>query len=115
MSTILTISARNVLYLRIHNKLPVRERLVRIGVAINSYCDVCPGAEICDISHYFCSCVRMAAVWQEVRAFLVGMVGGRSQLCSDLELLMLQFPKSRGGEFCCMVGLQALSLQQNGL
>ena len=52
----LTSSAREVLFLLVHNKLPVRERFVRIKVAVDPYCEHCldiTGAEICDVEHFF--------------------------------------------------------------
>ena len=59
----LTSSAREILYLLVHNKLPVRERFFRIKVEVDPYCEYCldiTGAEICDVDHYFCSCSRVA-------------------------------------------------------
>ena len=39
----------DVLFLLVHNKLPVPERLFRIGVRNDPYCLHCPGAEMADI------------------------------------------------------------------
>ena len=94
--SVLTPSARDSLYLLIHNKLPVRERLFRIGLAVDPYCEVCPSAEVCDIEHFFCSCCRVSQVWQEVRAMLGRIVGVNCDNCSDLQLVSLQFPGSLG-------------------
>ena len=95
--SVLTPSARDSLYLLIHNKLPVRERLFRIGLAVDPYCEVCLSAEVCDIEHFFCSCCRVSQVWQEVRAMLGRVVGVNCDNCSDLQLVSLQFPGSMGG------------------
>jgi hypothetical protein len=74
-SSVITASDRDVLYLLIHNKLPLRERMFRIGLAIDPYCEACPSAEICDIQHFFCSCLRVSGVWLEVRATMVRVIG----------------------------------------
>ena len=97
-SPVLTACARDVLYLLIHNKLPIRERMFRIGLATDPYCDSCLSAEICDIEHFFCSCSRVSDVWQEVRAMVVRVVGVDCGLCSDWELINLHFPSSLGAQ-----------------
>ena len=93
---VLTATARESLYLLIHNKLPVRERLFRIGLVVDPYCGVCFGAEICDIEHFFCSCPRVSDVWEGVRTMLVEMLGLTCSNCSNLELISLKFPGSLG-------------------
>ena len=50
------------LFLLIHNKLPVPERLHRIGMRDNPYCILCPGM-VSDICHYFCTSTRMKDIW----------------------------------------------------
>ena len=52
----LTSSSREILFLLLHNKLPVRERFFRIKVEVDPYCDYCldiTGAEICDVEHFW--------------------------------------------------------------
>ena len=93
-SPVLTAPARDVLFLLLHNKLPVKERMFRIGLAVDPYCDFCPGAVICDVVHYFCTCLRVSQVWGWLRARLVGMLGDNSGQCSDWELLNLFHPSS---------------------
>ena len=87
-SSVLSATARDSLYLLIHNKLPVKERLFRIGLLVDPYCEVCLSAEICDIEHYFCLCPRVVHVWQGVRNLLEEVLGGN---CSDLDLVNLRF------------------------
>ena len=70
-SPVLTACARDVLYLLIHNKLPLREKMFRIGLAADPYCEACSSAEISDVHHFFCSCSRVSDVWLEVRALIV--------------------------------------------
>ena len=73
----LTSPAREILFLLVHNKLPVRERLFRINVAVDPYCEYClenTGAEICDLEHYFCSCSRVAETWERLRIIVLGLL-----------------------------------------
>ena len=95
--SVLAPSDRDSLFLLIHNKLPVRERLFRIGLALDPYCEVCPSAEICDVGHFFCSCYRVSQAWQGVRAMLERVLGVNCDNCSDLQLVSLHFPASMGG------------------
>ena len=79
------------MFLLIHNKLPVPERLHRIGFRNNSDCLVCPGT-VSDVCHYFCSCQKTKVVWSWVRTKI-------SQMCdiqqnSDFEILNLHFSKN---------------------
>ena len=60
-SPVLAASSRDSLYLLIHNKLPVSERLFRIVLSVDPYCQACHSAEICDVEHFFCLCPR--GVW----------------------------------------------------
>ena len=46
--------AKETMFLLIHNKLPVSERLFRIGVKVDPYCPHCPGTVTADIEHFFC-------------------------------------------------------------
>ena len=93
-SPVLTAEARDTLFLLLHNKLPVRERLFRIGLAVDPYCDVCPGGVVCDIEHFFCSCSRVDFVWSWVRGRLLDLLGGSSHL-SNWELINLFLPSTR--------------------
>ena len=93
---VLTATARDSLYLLIHNKLPVRERLFRIGLEVDPYCAACLGAEICDIEHFFCSCPRVSNVWVGVRVMLERILVLNCNNSSNLELISLKFPGSLG-------------------
>ena len=93
-SPVLTAVAKDVLYLLVHNKLPVRERLFRIGLVNDPYCELCPGGLICDVEHFFCSCSRVSHVWGWVRARMVDMLGVSSANASNWELINLHLPKS---------------------
>ena len=50
-SPVLAASAKDVQFLLVHNKLPLKERLFRIGLSIDPYCEYCLSAEVCDVEH----------------------------------------------------------------
>ena len=62
VSDILSSQEYECLFLLIHNKLPIPERLHRIGMKENPMCNTCPGI-VSDLSHYFCTCTRTNVVW----------------------------------------------------
>ena len=66
---------RNVMFLLIHNKLPVTERLFRIGVKVDPYCSHCPGAEVDDVEHFVCYCVRTRQCWSWIRLTISELCG----------------------------------------
>ena len=66
--TFIVSKAREIIFLLIHNKLPVPERLFRIKLLNDPYCRICIGAEISDIEHYFCLCSRVVDVWTWIRS-----------------------------------------------
>ena len=61
-SDVVEYRARDILYLMLHNKLPIQERMFRIRLRPDSYCKYCEGAEIADVEHFFCSCEKIARV-----------------------------------------------------
>ena len=75
MSSVLTASAHDVSYLLLHNKLAVPDRLFRIGVRADPYCDECPGAVLSDCEHFFCSCTRVMGSWVWVKSVLLDLLG----------------------------------------
>ena len=66
-SFVIDSEARDIMFLLIHNKLPVPERLFRIGVKLDPYCSFCPDAVIADIEHFFCNCERTKLGWAWTR------------------------------------------------
>ena len=92
-SEVLSAVAKDTLFLLVHNKLPVKERLFRIGLAVDPYCDYCPGGVICNVEHFFSTCCRVSHVWGWVRGRLLEMLGSSAQ-CSNWELLNLFLPSS---------------------
>ena len=92
-STLLASSAHEIVFMMIHNKLPVKERLFRVRMSNDPYCDYCPGAEICDSYHFFCTCGRVSDVWDYVYQLCLQLLGRN---CSSSELIRFYLPKSKG-------------------
>ena len=85
--------AREIIYLIVHNKLPVAERMFRIKLRQDPYCIVCVGAEIADIEHYFCRCCKVECLWQWLRS-KVNLVDVRLNTVLDKDLVNLCFGKT---------------------
>ena len=51
---VLSSPSREICYLLVHNKLPVKERLCRVGLSNNPFCDECPGPGpiVSNVKHY---------------------------------------------------------------
>ena len=61
---VISSQAREVLYLAVHNKLTVGERLFRVGLINDPYCSHClslQGATVHDMKNFFSSCVIVIA------------------------------------------------------
>ena len=58
-SPVLNSSSQDLSYLLVHNKLPVIERLFRVGLKSDPYCVSCLGLQIHDTEHFFCQCVKV--------------------------------------------------------
>ena len=100
--------ARDILFLLLHNKLPVKERLFRIGMKNDPYCLKCVGAEVHDIVHYFCSCVAVCNTWSWLKRQVV-QLGQMEAGVEDEEIINLCFVKSRHEtEIVWLVGSYAL-------
>ena len=91
-SPFVTHELKDILYLLLHNKLPVAERLFRIGFKNDPYCLNCPQAVIADVEHFFCQCERSKAGWKLLRSLLIEINGRRGMLCSNFTLLNLLSP-----------------------
>ena len=88
--------AKDVLYLLIHNKLPIRERLFRIGLSNDPYCEFClplSGASPNDREHFFCSCERVKEVWTVVRKIIDNLLPIQHRHIANVDLILLNFPK----------------------
>ena len=87
---------RDILYLLVHEKLPVCERLFRCGLANDPYCETCiniRGASdsICDFEHFFCSCVKVSSSWPEIQKWVLDIL---PQQVPNKDLINFRFPKS---------------------
>ena len=92
-SSVVECKAKDVLFLLLHNKLPVKERLFRIGLKHDPYCLKCAGAEINDIVHFFCSCVAVCNTWSWLKRQVV-QLGQMQAGVEDEEIINLCFVKS---------------------
>ena len=94
-STVVDDKARDVMFLLLHNKLPVRERLFRIGLKHDPYCLKCAGAEICDILHFFCTCEAVCNTWSWLKrqVLQLGQMGASVEDWDIVNLLFLNSSK----------------------
>ena len=81
------------MYLLLHNKLPVPERLFRIRLRNDPYCQTCIGAEVADVEHFFCVCEKVRRVWEWVKNEVMKHMG-QQQDVTDWELLNTFLPSS---------------------
>ena len=91
-SSVLNSDERQIWYLFIHNKLPVQERLFRIGLKNDPYCLFCQTASISDREHVFCQCELTCEAWKWLKLNLAVMAGGRLE--SDINILSLFIPNN---------------------
>ena len=82
-------------FLLVHDKLPVKERLYRIGVATDPYCDSCDTAMFDDTQHYFAQCGQVNILWRWVRAVLHLIMGAQGDVITDKELLKFSWASSK--------------------
>ena len=100
--------ARDIMFLLLHNKLPVKERLFRIRLKPDPYCLTCARAEICDVTHFFCSCEAVSSTWSWLKMQVVGL-GQMGPNVADWDILNLFFPhSSRGRELIWLVSTYVL-------
>ena len=90
---VVCVRARDVMFLLLHNKLPVAERLFRIRLRNDPYCLSCFGAEVADAEHFFCFCEKVRRIWDWVKKQVVKHIGQQQQV-TDWELLNPFFPSS---------------------
>ena len=102
-STVVDIKARDVMFLLMHNKLPVKERLFRMRLKPDPYCLRCAQAEICDIEHFFCRCEAVSNTWSWLKREVVRL-GRMAPNVADWDVINLFFPNSiRGQEILWLV------------
>ena len=97
------IKARDIMFLLLHNKLPVMERLFRIKLKPDPYCLRCPQAEINDVVHFFCKCEAVSNTWSWMKSQVVRM-GQMGPNVTDWDIINLFFPNlTRGREILWLV------------
>ena len=72
---VLSSSVRDITFMLLHNKLPTKERLHRVGLSSDPFCHECPGSPLSNVEHYFCLCLRVQNVWPRVQNILTNLVG----------------------------------------
>ena len=92
-SSVVEFRARDVMFLLLHNKLPVRERLFRIKLRPDPYCVHCSAAEVADVEHFFCLCVKSLSVWTWLKRKVLILLGQQQQV-GDWDLLNMFIPPS---------------------
>ena len=94
----LDLNEREVLFLLVHRKLPVPERLFRVGLLNDPYCLTCLDSNvtaICDLEHLFCTCVRVKECWTSIRNIVLGLLpNATSGLSQNLDLISLNFSRN---------------------
>ena len=107
-SPVVDIKARDVLFLLLHNKLPVKERLFRIGQKHDPYCIKCARAEVNDIVHFFCLCEAVCNTWTWLKGQVVKL-GQMDARVDDWEIINLCFVNSnRDAEIVWMISSYVL-------
>ena len=89
------------LFLLVHQKLPVRERLFRIKLEHDPYCVNCLNqglVEIDDLQHFFCLCKKVNSVWKNVKEVVSNLLQVN---VTNESLLCLQFPEGNFDQEIC--------------
>ena len=83
------------IWFRFHRKLPVKERLFRIKLVNNPYCESCSEKlqfdVVCDFEHYFCNCQLVSNAWSSIKNIIVNLLNID---VTDQSLISLNFPSS---------------------
>ena len=86
---------RDTVFLLIHRKLPVKERLFRINMEVDPYCTTCfdvdGDAVICDLEHFFCTCGNVLPMWNSVKEIIFDLLQVH---VSNQDILSFLFPSS---------------------
>ena len=97
-------SQRELIYLLIHDKLPVKERLFRIGQEVDPYCVYCLQlnvAAMCNIDHFFCNCPQVAEIWNYICSLVRNLLG---ITCSDESILRINISVNRCPGIVWLIG-----------
>ena len=94
---------QSLMFLLVHNILPVRARLKRLNM-VNS--DKCLEDDlVADVEHVFCHCLRTREGWQWIRwKILTDLIPNTFQIPSDFEFLHLCFESPNEKEIVWLIG-----------
>ena len=92
----LSYEMHEILFLLIHRKLLVKERLFRINLADDPYCESC-SLQLqmfveCDFEHFFCICPRVLNAWSSIKNIILNLL---QAAVSDQCLISLDYPSSK--------------------
>ena len=91
-SPTLSDTTREICYLIVHNKLPVKERLFRVNMTNDPYCPLCPGAEILDLENFYFTCIQVLDIWKLVSKIIADLLG---QTVPNSNLIRFPLPASQ--------------------
>ena len=86
---VLTSDVRDLMFMLIHNILPTRDRLTRLGRRPDAVCREDDGLE--DVEHLFAACSRTQVAWAWARRKILHLMPVANIYPSDFELLHLAF------------------------
>lgn len=92
-SSVVDARARETLFLLLHNKLPVPERLFRIKLRNDPYRLTSEAAEVADVEHFFCGCSLVSRTWSWLRSKVLEYAGCSHNIL-DWDILNLFVPDS---------------------
>ena len=101
--TVLEPPVQSLMFLMIHNVLPIRTRLLRLNMVNTDKCKEDGLLE--DVEHVFCHCVRTRDGWQWIRWKITNdLIPLNFPIPSDFELLNLCFESPHDKEIIWLVG-----------
>ena len=92
--------ARQVMWRALHDILPTRERIKRMGLSdldgrqvTSAYCNRCDLRAVDNVTHMFSECKLVREAWCWVRRRLLDLLPRDMADLSNMEFLMMMFPK----------------------
>ena len=87
---ILESSAKNIMFMIIHNIIPNRDRLNRMNRATDNLCPVDNKTE--DNVHLFCECTAIEELWTWIRSVIISELNCPSSQIENFDMLHFNFP-----------------------
>ena len=95
---------QSLMFLLVHNILPVRARLKRLNMANSDKC-LEEDDMVADVEHVFCKCSRTREAWQWIRwKVTTDLIPVTFQIPSDFELIHLCFESPNEKEIVWLIG-----------